>query len=267
MKRIPHHLWLLAMLAAAAPVAAAHLPVIPPSVTEFQARLALLVNTKWLDPLVEVQGRWEGVDNEFRYRAVTLGTYVRPLDNLKVGLFYRLQAGVRHDDDWVEGDTPGTWLWADTTGRLEHELIADISPRFLLPFLPGKDWVLMLKTRYMLSSYGPLEQTIMLRPTLTWFLMVDREPLISLALAYGLYFRLDTTDLAATVLYQHTPYFELLWHLGPTLKLELTGAYKTVRWSASQELLSSGETIPPDFYPVSYRAIQIGLGVLVSLAP
>lgn len=249
------------------PVWGSHIPPIPDAVTEFQGRVALFLNTRWFDPMLEVQGKIEGAANDFRYRGLTVGSYVRPLPNLKLGVFYRMQAGVRHDDDWIAtGDADLPWAWQDTTARIEHELIADVSPRFLLPFLPGKDWVFMLKTRYTLSSYD-LEQTLMVRPTLTWFLLVDREPLLSLALAYGLYFRLDTTDLAATVLYQHTPYFEVLWHVAPSVALELTGSWKSVSWRASQDLVDSGEPIPDGTFPLTYRASVIGLGVVVTLAP
>lgn len=249
------------------PAWASHIPTIPDAVTEFQARVAMFLNTKWFDPMIEVQAKLEGTANELRYRGLTVGSYVRPLPNLKLGLFYRMQAGVRHDDDWIAtGDPETPWIWQDTTARIEHELIADISPRFLLPFLPGRDWVLMMKARYTLSSYD-LEQTVMLRPTLTWFLMVDREPLLSLALAYGLYFRLDTTDLGATVLYQHAPYFEVLWHVAPSVALELTGSWKSVTWGASQDLVDSGEPIPDGTFPLTYNASVIGLGVVVTLAP
>jgi hypothetical protein len=244
----------------AASVGAAHIPLVPENVTEFQGRVALLLNTQWFDPLLEVQGRIEGEDNLFRYRSLTVGTYVRPLPNIKLGVFYRLQAGARHDDDWIS-PTAGAWEWRDTTDRLEHTLIADLSPRFLLPFLPGRDWVFMLKARYELSSHD-LQQALLLRPSLTWFLMIDREPLLSLSWAYGLYFPIN---FGTTTVYQHGPYFELLYHLGQYLKLEVTGSWKTTVWSPSAQLLSSGEEVPVGTFPLRYQAIVIGVGVLVSL--
>ena len=252
------------LLAALAGASAQQIPVMPSPPLEFSGRVALLLNTKWFDPMLEVQGHLEGVDKVFRYRAVTVGSYVRPLPNLKLGVFYRLQAGVRHDDDWQRtGDTQTPWAWTDTTGRLEHQLVVDLSPRFVLPFLPGRDWVFMLKTRYQLSSYE-LQQSILVRPTLSWFLMVDRMPVLTLAAAYGLYIPLN---FGTPPFSQHGPYLEVLYHLGRYLKLELTGAWKTVLWSASRELLDSDVVIPEGTFPLRYRAATIGLGVLVSVAP
>jgi hypothetical protein len=243
---------------------AQQIPVMSPPAIEFSGRVALLMNTKWFDPMLEIQGHLEGPDKVFRYRAITVGSYVRPLPNLKLGVFYRLQAGVRHDDDWQRtGDTGTPWAWADTTGRAEHQLVVDISPRFLLPFLPGGDWVFMLKTRYHLSSQQLL-QSILVRPTLSWFLMVDRMPVLTVAAAYGLYFPLN---FGTFPLYQHGPYVEVLYHLGRFVKLELTGAWKAVIWSASRELLDSGVEIPDGTFPLRYHAAVIGLGILVSVAP
>ena len=54
----------------------------------------------------------------------------------------------------------------------------------------------------------------------------------------------------------------MLYHLSPTVQLELSGAYKTVNWSTSRDVIAAGESS----YQVSYRAWAIGAGVLLNLA-
>ena len=150
------------------------------------------------------------------------GAYYRLHSNLKAGVFYTLQRGARHDDDWIDLD-PG-WEWLDTRGRTEHVLALDVSPRFQLSFLPGRNWVLMLKTRYRYDTHGS-EHTLILRPGLTYFLLVDRNPVLNLSFNYGLYFPLN---FGSTLIYGHAPYVTVLWHIGPSVKLELSGTYRSV---------------------------------------
>jgi len=235
---------------------AEHIPVAPAGVVEYQGRTALLVDTRLFDPLIELTGSFEGPEHTFGYRALTVGSYFRPHKNLKVGLFYRLQAGARHDDDWIDLD-PG-WEWQDTRDRLEHVLIADASPRVQLGFLPGRNWVATLKGRYLLNTFN-LQQAILLRPGLTYFLLVDREPLLNFSFNYGLYFPLN---FGSTVIYEQAPYLSVLYHLSPNLKLEATGSYKSVVWSSSQDSIEAG-----DSYQVTYKAFTVGFGLLVVLRP
>jgi hypothetical protein len=248
-------LWLV-LLAAAVPAAAEHIPSSPSGVVEIEGRAAVILNTRLFDPLVEAVGRFEDQDLEFRYRSLTAGSYVRLHRNLKAGLFYRLQAGARHDDDWIDL-SPG-WEWVDSRSRLEHVLIFDLSPRVRLAFLPGTNWVFMLKSRYLLNTYN-LEQSVLLRPGLTYHWMVDREPLFSFSLNYGLYFPLN---FGSTVIYEQAPYLSVLYHLSPSIKLELTGSYRSVVWSSSEDSLAAG-----DSYQVASRAFGVGFGVLYVLRP
>ena len=122
--------------------------------------------------MLELRGRWEGENQEFRYRSITAGGYYRlykqPLHTLKLGAFYRRQQGVRHEDDWIA--VSGNWFWVDARERAENEFIADVSPRLKLDFLPGDGWVLTSKTRYH-YNFTNKEQTLFLRPGLTLFLV------------------------------------------------------------------------------------------------
>jgi len=244
-------------LVVALPVFANHVPIPPEEVIEGVGRTQVTLNLGAFDPLLEVQARLEDAGHELRYRSLTAGGYYRLHKNLKAGAFYRLQWGARHDDDWVE-PTPTWWSWQDTRDRLEQVLIFDLSPRFQLDFLPGKDWVLMLKSRYLFNAWNR-QHSLLFRPELTYFLLVDRRPLLNFSLAYGLYFPLNFGE---SLLYEHEPYLAVLYHLSPGVQLELSGACKTVNWSTSREVIVAGDS----HYQVSYRAWVIGAGVLFNLA-
>jgi hypothetical protein len=232
-------------------------PVFTPGVPEFQARTAALVNSGSFQPFLELAGRFEDAEYQFRYRALTAGSYFRVHRNLKLGAFYRLQTGALHDDDW--GMQAGTWGWADTRDRMEHLLILDASPRFLLDFLPGRNWVFMLKGRYELNSFD-LQQTLLVQPGLTYFWMRNREPVLNISLNYGLYFPLNFGD---TLIYEHAPYLELLYHLSPTVKLELTGTYRLRTWSTSEDFLSEFDGAT---YSARSGSFVLGFGAVFALA-
>ena len=236
-------------------VQADHIPAFTPGQVQFQSRLAALWGLGAFDPMLEIQGRFQGTSFDFQYAALTVGSYFRPLRNLKVGAFYRLQAGARHDDDWVNLD-PG-WAWIDSSTRLEHVLILDFSPRFQLKFLPGQNWVFMLKSRYLLNTFN-MQHSVLVRPGLTYFLMHNRAPLFNFTLNFDLYFPLNFGN---TLLYGYWPYLNILYHIGPTVKLELSGTYKTETWSASQDLIDAGE---PD-WTGTRQSWVFGVGKVLTL--
>jgi hypothetical protein len=240
---------LLAVSAAMAP--AEHIPT-NTGVIELESRTSLLMDVGRFDPLIELEGRFEETNLEFRYRSLTAGTYVRILKNLKAGAFYRIQQGARHDDDWIE-PTVGVWEWVDSRTRAEQVLILDLSPRFLFDFLPGQNWVFAVKNRYLYNTYNG-QQSILVRPGLTYFLMRSREPVLNLSFNYGFYIPLNFGD---TFLYEHTPYLSALYHLNRNVKLELTAAYRTVIWSTSEDSLANGDT-----YAVPDRSFVVGFGLL-----
>ena len=229
-----------------------HIPTAPAVVAEFAGRSTLLIDLGRFDPLVEVEGRLEDTNHEFRYRGLTAGTYLRLHKNLKAGAFYRIQQGARQDDDWIE-PVADVWEWVDSRSRIEQVLILDVTPRFLLDFLPGKNWMFTVKNRYLYNTYST-QHSLMVRPGLSYFLMRNREPLFTFSLKYGFYIPLNFGE---TFLYEHEPYLSVLYHLNRSMKLELTGAYKTVTWSSSEDSLANGDT-----YAVNYRAFVFGFGLL-----
>jgi hypothetical protein len=237
---------------AAAVAPAEHIPSASGGLLALESRTALLLDLGRFDPLVELEGRFEDTNLEFRYRALTAGTYIRLHKNLKAGAFYRIQQGARHDDDWIE-PAIDEWEWVDSRERTEQVLIIDISPRFLFDFLPGQNWVFSVKNRYLYNTFNS-QQSLLVRPGLTYFLLRGREPLLNLSLNYGFYIPLNFGD---AFLYEHGPYLSALYHLNRNVKLELTGAYRTVIWSTSDDSWANGDT-----YAVPNRTFVLGFGVL-----
>jgi hypothetical protein len=247
------------ILGAAGAVAGATgtIPDPPVGVVDFQGRTQLVANIGNFDVLAELLGRTEYVSAQPGfYGAVTLGGYYRVLKNLKIGAFYRLQEGAHHDDDW--GNPGGNWAWQDTSGRLENILMLDVSPRFLLDFLPGRNWVFMLKGRYEYNLFNSY-QSIMARPELSWFWIQDRVPILNVSLSYEMYFPLN---FGRTLLYQAWPYLTVLWHATPDVGLELGGAYKTTVWSTSADAVAGGDPA----YRVFFNNFAVTLGVVITLA-
>jgi hypothetical protein len=158
------------------------------------------------------------------------------LANLKVGALYRLEAGARHDDDVTANQTTQQFDWNDTSQRLESILMLDVSPRFQLGFLPGANWVLMLKGRYLYDVWNG-QMSVMARPELTWFWIRDRDPFLNISLSYEMYF---PVNFGTTFIYQSYPYLTVLWHAAPELGIELAGAYKTTVWSTSTSWAQAG---------------------------
>ncbi len=246
-------------LLACLPAAASHIPVLPGGPVEGQGRVQVTAELGRLDPLLEAQGLLQNPAEERWYRALTLGAYYRLHRNLKLGAFYRLQWGALHNDDWIGTPAVPDWLWEwrDTSERLEQLLILDLSPRFLLPFLPGRDWVFQLKSRYLLNFWN-LQSSLLLRPELTWFWIVDRRPVLNLSLAYGLYFPLNFGE---TLVYEHGPYLALLYHFSPAVQLELAASYPIRIWTTVPDVITAGETP----YRRALGTLQLGVGLLLRL--
>jgi hypothetical protein len=232
-----------------------HVPPVPGGVVELEGNARLFLKYNNFTPLLDIEGRWEDENLEFRYHALTVGGYYRVHKNIKVGAFYRLQRGARHDDDWIDLN-PG-WEWQDTLNRNEHVLIFDFSPRFQLDFIPGKNWVFMLKNRYLFNTFNN-QHTVKVRPGLTYFLIVDRAPLLNFSVNYDLYIPLNYGE---TFLYGQWPYIDVLYHATEQIKITFSAAYKNIAWSTSQDAKDGGES----HYTVNYKAFVLGAGLIFYL--
>jgi len=240
-----------------AAVSADHFPSIPADGFEIQGHSRFFYYRDEISTMVEYIGRFEEPDLDFGYQSLTLGGYYRLHENVKAGAFYRVQAGARHDDDWV--DTSPGWEWTDTSDRFEHLAILDLTPRFLVEFLPGANWVAAVKNRYAYNFFNG-QQTLLVRPGLTWFWVVDREPVLNVSAQYATYFSLNFGDRAW---YQHGPYLNVLYHVLPWLQIDASVAYQAVYWSESADFRASH---PNESYPSNvYRPWTLDLGAIVTL--
>jgi hypothetical protein len=249
-------LLLTAFVLAAGLAAAQHVPIFPQGEIDAQSRLQLVANLGAMDLLAEGLGQYSFLESALGYRSLTVGAYFRALPNLKLGAFYRVQAAARHNDD-VTAILVGSpdWQWADTSGRLESVLMLDASPRFLLPFLPGENWVLMTKTRLIYNASYQNETSLLIRPELTYFWIVDRVPLLNASLSYDRYFALNFGE---APLYQSYPYLTLLWHATPELGIELGGGYKATTWSTSASWADAAWSS----YAIPVRSWVASLGIV-----
>lgn len=249
-----------------APLSALHdpgdgAPFVDPGV-EAQAHTRLFVDFGITELMADYVTRYESDRSAF-FNAFALGVYYRVHENLKLGAFYRLQFGARHDEDWVESG--GNWIWADTSDRFEHVGILDATPRFLLEFLPGRSWVFSVKNRYEATAYRSGEavsvlQSLLVRPGLTYFWLVDREPVLNASLQYATYWSLDFGEVPW---YRHGPYLTLLYHASPTVKLDLSVGTQWVYWSESTEF---DREWPNNGYAQQiYRPITVDFGVIFTL--
>ncbi len=229
-----------------------HVPSYPDSKLEVATHVRAFWKLDEWEPMVSLDGRAED-GFEVLYRSLTLGSYYRLHRNVKVGAFYRVQQGARHDDDWVAAGSE--FEWQDTNSRTEHLFFADVSPRFLVPQLPGEDWVFMFKSRYFYNTFNQ-QQWLTLRPGLTWFWIVDREPVLNVGASYEFYVPLNFGE---TPLYGHWPYLNVLYHLSPTIKVDATVARRTRTWSTSEDV--QNDPTHGD-YQKRIRTWLLGLGVI-----
>ncbi len=210
-------------------VSAEHIPIFPTSALEVHTHARLFSYWDDLSAMIEYTGRFEEPNREFGYQSLLLGGYYRLLENIKAGVFYKLQAGARHDDDWI-ATNPG-WAWADSLDRFEHLAILDLTPRIQLDFIADGNWVLAVKNRYEYNFFNG-HQTLLVRPGVTWFALVDREPVINLSAHYATYLSLN---FGREFWYQHGPYLNVLIHIRPWLAIDASAGYQTTFWTESAE--------------------------------
>ena len=243
------------ILACCVPAFAQHLPDLPQGQVEMQSRAQLVANTGSWDILAELSGMLYSPGASLAtFESVTVGSYYRLIPNLKVGALARLQAGARHDNDVLADVATNNFAWADTSGRLEGELMLDATPRFKLDFLPTGNWVFLLKSRFEYNTFNG-QMSVLARPELTWFWIRDRDPLLNLSLSWEIYFPLN---FGSTLIYENYPYLTALWHATPDVGIELSGAYKTTVWSTSD----SWTTQAWGTYSVAQQSWVVSLGVV-----
>lgn len=195
---------------------------------EFPARLALMGKINRFNPYIELQGMYHLPEGRFRYASMTAGSYIKVAPWMKMGAFYTFQTGARHLEDWsFTAGPPDSHWWEDTAGRTEHLITFDATPRFLLDFLPGRNWLAPIKIRYIYNVSENLHN-LLVRPGITFVVMPDRTPLLTISLNYPLYFALNWGE---APLYSHGPYLSLIGHVNEWFKIEGRASYRYARYA------------------------------------
>ena len=203
-----------------------------------------------LEPMADMTERWE-FDGLRPSRALTLGTYARAHRNLKLGLFYRVQKGVRHDDDWMLGN-PGEWFWRNTENRPENVVVLDATPRMSL----GGPFTASFKVRYERNFFNN-QSSVKLEPELAWFWLDGLAPKATVFLRHGTYLPLNFGEGS---FYERWWYLAGLYHLGDAMSFGPSVAFRDVQWSTSSAYRTASGG---DSYRTTRRSVVWGLTLIV----
>jgi hypothetical protein len=189
--------------------------------------------------------------DDYLQSELTLGGVYRFHPNFKAGVFYHLNTGLRHDDDWILKDD---WVWADTSLRFENSLSVEATPRWLLDDLLGIDLLFRLKGSYHINFFN-LHQSLSFQPELTYFHLVDREPVFNLSGSYGAYIPLN---FSRVLFYRQSAYINLIQHFSQQIKLEYRLSYNVHTWTEGKESIEKG-----DSYVFDDNELSFSLGLLL----
>lgn len=201
---------------------------------------------------------------EYKFRAnekrsnqnfLTLGARYRLLNNLNIGLFYQLEKGARHVDDWILQNN--VWQWRETEDRAEDNIIVELAPKFLFEFLPGERWVFELRTRGKLNLFNE-QETIKIRPGLTYYWFQEGQPFMSFYLQHEIYFAMNYGQ---DTIYQRWTYLGMLYHYSKKLKFSPFINFGFERWSNTDSFTKQTGSV----YSVRENFNNIGLNFIFIL--
>jgi hypothetical protein len=233
-------------------LSADHIPEVSSFINQYQGRFSIIRSINHWNPYLEVLGNINTNFSPSYYHFLT-GSYYRVHKNLKIGAFYKLQGGVTHDDDWLFLN-PG-WEWDDSINRVEHNLILDLSPRFIIPKILNKKAVASLKIRYQYNFFNE-HQTLLFKPGVSFFYMFDRKPVWNASLAYSMYFPLNFSE---AFIYEHGPYLNFIYHMSDLIKVETRASFHIKTWTSGKDSIALG-----DSYNVNEKGLNIGIGIILT---
>lgn len=242
---------LLLLALGASSALAAPVPSVPRGrVPEYEASARLMGRAGRLEPLADLTQRWqfEGLRPQ---RSLMLGAYGRAHRNLKLGAFYQVQSGARHDHDWTN-DTAGAWFWRPTSNRPENILILDATPRASL----GGRFVGSLKVRWERNFFNG-HNSLKLEPEVAWFWLEGLRPRATVFLRHGTYIPLNFGNRS---FYERSWYLGGLWHPSAAVSVGPSVALRDVVWTTSSAFAASSGGVS---YQVRHRSLVWGLTVLV----
>ena len=248
-KIIARRVLLFALLAPSAFAAPAP-PVSKGRLAEYETSARVIGRAGRLEPLLDLTGRWQFAGQR-PYRALTLGTYGRLHPNLKLGLFYRVQHGARHDDDWIN-DGAGNWFWRPTTNRPENVIVVDATPRMSL----SGNFTGTLKIRYEHNFFNG-QRSLKLEPEVAWFWLDGLSPKATIFIKHGTYIPLN---FGTRSYYERWWYLAGLWHPTKDVSMGPSIALRDVVWTTSSDYraASGGGS-----YRVLYRALVWGANLVI----
>jgi len=242
-------IFLLALLAPAAFGSPA--PTAPRGrLPEYEASVRVMGRTGRLEPLLDLTERWE-FEGQRPARALTLGSYGKVHRNLKLGLFYRVQYGARHDDDWTNNGA-GTWFWRQTANRPENVLVLDATPRTSL----GGHFTGALKVRFERNFFNG-QNSLKLEPEISWFWLDGLVPRATVFLRHGTYIPLN---FGTRSYYERWWYLAGLWHPSDSISAGPSIALRDTVWTASSDYQAATGGAS---YRVLYRALVWGFTLVV----
>ncbi len=243
----------LLIVQTAAVTYAEHIPVMDPFTAHYESRFTIIGNRMGFNPYAEINIRFASNDINPEYMHILLGSYYRIHKNIKIGGFYKLQTGARHDDDWVDLN-PG-WEWADSLKRFESLLIFDITPRFKIPVVLMNNSIASVKMRYQYNFFNN-QQTVLVKPGLSYFNIKNRAPVWNGTLAYSVYIPLNFSE---AFIYEHGPYVNFIYHLNSSVKFEIRANLYNRTWTSGADSIALG-----DSYRVTEKGLQAGIGVIIT---
>ncbi len=243
--------FLLLALAASSALAAPAPSAPRGRVPEYEASARVMGRAGRLEPLADMTQGWQFEGLRPR-RSLMLGAYGRAHRNLKLGVFYRVQTGARHDDDWTN-DTAGTWFWRPTSNRPENVLILDATPRASL----GGRFVGSLKVRWERNFFNG-QSSLKLEPEVAWFWLEGLRPRATVFLRHGTYVPLN---FGTRSFYERWWYAGGLWHPTGSVSVGPSVALRDVVWTTSSAF--SRASSPGAAYKVLHRSLVWGVTFLV----
>ena len=154
------------------------------------------------------------IKRQNNYDTLELGGKYRLFRNLKIGLYYS-----RHFKNQGE-------RWNN-----EDFIISELSPRYLLNFLPGERWVFEFRARYE-HNLSVQQHNVKLRPGLTYFWFKDGNPFMNIFLQHEIYHALNYAGEGNLA---HWTYLGSLFHYNDKFKWSPFISYVSERLRAEGE--------------------------------
>lgn len=197
--------------------------------------------------VTETKNRDEILDQ--KYQQFLLGTYLRLSKNLRAGLFFQGEKGLRWDSDWKK-DT--IWEWQNLQNRWDFSSILDVTYTNFL--FKNTLWEWKNRINYYHSRDALLLKT---RPGIRHFIMKFGKPL------WQIYYELEAylpVNYGESILYEYWLYSGALYQVTDEFSIGPLISYRQ-RWYHSY---SSFESKTSQNYKETFSSIYFGLSALYS---